>query len=346
MTVMKKKTGTNKSRSGTIVDAAVLQIGRGVLRICWETNDPGGEAVIYHGKSPDAIDRRTPVAVSEDGCVDIDWLTPHARHYFEIVSGKSRMIVAERRVPLDGTVNFRDLGGYRTHDGRRVRWGRVFRADGLGKLTERDRALLREMDVRRIVDFRTDSEIANSPDRLPADDAVWIHLPVTHGKYDFGEAVKRFREGDTEWLNPDFMMDGYIGNIESFAHAWERVVLELLDPEGGPLVFHCTGGKDRTGTCAALILLAVGVPEETVIDDHQLSNIYITQLLPELHRLMSGQGIDPDRVFPYLTAPRDCIEGVIEHIRTRYGSAAGYFLERTDLAEEDLARLGDILLES
>ena len=343
---MKKKKNTNNHRAGTIVDAAALQIGRGVFRICWETNDPGGEAVIYHGKSPDAIDRRTPVAVSEDGCVDIDWLDPQARHYFEIVSGKSAMIVAERRLLLDGTVNFRDLGGYAGHDGRRVRWGRVFRADGLGKLSDRDLALLREMNVRRIVDFRTDSEIANSPDRLPANDTSYIHLPVTHGKYDFGEAVKRFREGDTDWLNPDFMVDGYIGNIESFAHAWERVVFELLDPEGGPLVFHCTGGKDRTGTCAALLLLALGVPEETVIDDHQLSNIYIAELLPELYRLMSGQGIDPDRVFPYLTAPRDCIEAVTAHIQTRYGSAAGYFVERTALTEKDLARLRDILLET
>jgi len=316
------------------------------LRICWETNDPGGEAIIYHGRSPDAIDRRTPLAVSDDGCVDIDWLDPRARHYFEVVSGKSRMIVAERRLHLDGAVNFRDLGGYGARDGRRVRWGRVFRSDGLGKLSERDLALLREMNVRRVVDFRTDSEIANSPDRLPVDDTAYIHLPVTHGKYDFGEAVKRLREGDTDWLNPDFMVDGYIGNIESFAPAWERVVFELLDPEGGPLVFHCTGGKDRTGTCAALILLVVGVPEEAVIDDHQLSNIYIAELLPDLYRLMSGQGIDPDCVFPYLTAPRDCIEAVIEHIKTRYGSAAGYFLERTDLTEEDMERLRDILLET
>ena len=342
---MKKKKNINKRGAGTIADAAALQIGGGILRICWETNDPGGEAIIYHGKSPDAIDRRTPAAVSDDGCVDIDWLDPHERHYFEVVSGKDRMIVAERRLHLDGTVNFRDLGGYGARDGRRVRWGRVFRSDGLGKLSDRDLVLLREMNVRRIVDFRTDSEIANSPDRFPRDATAYIHLPVTHGKYDFGEAVKRFREGDTDWLNPDFMVDGYIGNIESFAHAWERVFFELLHPDAGPLVFHCTGGKDRTGTCAALLLLVLGVPEEAVIDDHQLSNIYIAELLPELYRLMSGQGIDPDRVFPYLTAPRDCIEAVIDHVETRYGSAAGYFLERTALTEEDLERLRDILLE-
>lgn len=327
-----------------IIDAAVEQVEPGTLRICWELAGRGGSAAIYHGTSPDAIDRETPVAVSDYGCVDIDWLDPGMRHYFEIVSGKSRMLTAERRVKLDGAVNFRDLGGYAAADGRRIKWGRVFRADGLSGLSDADLLRLRQMGIGRVVDFRTGPEAGNAPDRLPGDNGIaYIHLPVTHGKYDFSEAVKRFRKGDTDWLTADYMVDGYINNLESFHRTWEAVIFELIDAEKGPLVFHCTGGKDRTGTCAALILLAVGVPGETVIDDHQLSNIYIARLLPDLYQMMRDNGIDPDRVFPYLTAPRDCIEAVIDHISSHYGSAREYFLRKTAVTEKHLERLEEVL---
>ncbi len=337
----KKKTDTHE-----IIDAAVEQIDADTFRVCWEMAGAKGSAAIYHGTSSEAIDRNTPVAVSDNGCVDIAGLDPGVRHYFEIVSGNSRIITAERRVKLDSAVNFRDIGGYGTKDGRRVRWGHVYRSDGLSGLSERDLALIQDMGIRRVIDFRTGSEAANAPDRLPGDGGTaYIHLPVTHGKFDFTEAVKRFKKGDTEWLTADFMVDGYINNLESFAGTWEAVVLEVIEVKKGPLVFHCTGGKDRTGTCAALLLLAVGVPEKIVVDDHQLSNIYIARLLPDLYRMMSDHGVDPEQVFPYLTAPRDCIEAVIDHISSRYGSAREYFLQKTSLGEKHLERLKDVLLE-
>lgn len=327
-----------------ILEAAVERIDAGIFRICWETVDPGNSVRIYHGTSPDAIDRNTPVAESDHGCVDVDRLDPGRRHYFEVACGESRMVTSERCLKLDGSVNFRDIGGYASKDGRRVRWGRVYRADGLAGLSDNDLALLRHIGIGRVIDFRTESEVKNAPDRLPDGGTAYIHLPVIHGKYGFSEAVKRFKKGDTDWLTDSFMVDGYINNLESFAPVWEAVVRAVIEPDKGPLVFHCTGGKDRTGTCAALLLLAVGVAEETVIDDHQLSNIYIARLLPDLYRMMSDQGIDPERVFPYLTAPRDCIEAVIDHISNKYGSAREYFLRKTTLGEPHLQQLEEALL--
>lgn len=336
----------NKTKTNEIIDAAVERLFTGAIRICWDTAGAGNSVTIYHGYAPDAINRKTPVAVSDHGSIDIHGLDPGMRHCFEIVSGDNRMVVSERHLKLDGPVNFRDIGGYVTHDGRRVKWGRLFRADGLARLSDRDLALFRQIGIRRIIDFRTESEAANAPDRIPeGGDTSYIHLPVTHGKYDFAEAVKRFKKGDTDWLTADFMVEGYINNLESFARVWEAVVFHVIDEKKGPLVFHCTGGKDRTGTCAALLLLTAGIPEDVVIDDHQLSNIYIARLLPDLYRLMSDNGIDPDRVFPYLTAPRDCIEAVISHISYKYGSAWEYFLSKTSLTETHLAQLKNVMLE-
>lgn len=333
-----------KTQYKILSDAAVERIDAHSVRICWETAGPA-EVTVYQAESPDLDARKKPAVVSDDGCAQIRGLDPLTRYYFELATESDRMTVAERRVKLDGAVNFRDLGGYQTADGRRVKWGRVFRSDGLSRLSDNDLALMEKMGIRRVFDFRTDSECADAPDRLPGNGAVrHIHLPVTHGKFDFVEAVKRLKQGDSSWLTPDFMINGYINNLESFAQTWTEVIRHALDTADNPLVFHCTGGKDRTGTCAALLLLALGVPEETVIDDHQLSNIYIAELLPKLYQMMEDHGIDPETIFPYLTAPRDCIVSVLDYITQHYGTAAEYLVCKSSFTETDLERLRAELL--
>lgn len=335
-----------KMKQQKITDAAVERIDGDTVRICWETGEEDATVTVYKGLSPEMIDRRSPAAVSDDGCARIDGLDRNARYYFELSVNGHRMIAAERRIRLDGAVNFRDLGGYLTEEGRRVKWGRIFRADGLSRLSDRDLSLLHQMGIRSVFDFRSPAEIEEAPDRLPADNSIkYIHLPVIHGNFDFVEAVRRLKKGDTAWLTPDFMVNGYINNIESFPDCWATVIRHLIERGDGALVFHCTGGKDRTGTCAALILLALGVPEETVIDDHQLSNIYIAELFPALYKMISDFGVDPDILFPYLTAPRDCILSVLDYVRERYGSAGEYLLRKCSLTRQDLERLRAELLD-
>ena len=99
-------------------------------------------------------------------------------------------------------------------------------------------------------------------------------------------AVERIKKGDDSWLTEDFMLSGYIHNLDEFAHIWGEVIRRLIEPENRPLLFHCTGGKDRAGTCAALILLALGVPEKNsplMITSCQMS------LLPTLSRMFINE---------------------------------------------------------
>ncbi|MFO7860113.1 MAG: tyrosine-protein phosphatase [Desulfosalsimonas sp.] len=121
---------------------------------------------VYAGTHPEAIDRSESVVRSKDGCAQVSGLDPDLRYYFELDAGNHRMITAARRVHLDGAVNFRDIGGYETTDGQRVKWGRAFRADGLSRLTDPDLDLLGRMGIQRVYDFRTTTEMAGSPDRL------------------------------------------------------------------------------------------------------------------------------------------------------------------------------------
>lgn len=267
------------------------------------------------------------------------------KHKFHPDESGNRVLNAERRVPLDGAVNFRDIGGYRTADGREVKWGKLFRSDGLSRLTKNDHQVMLHLNISRIIDFRTPSEVAQAPDNLPDGEMIaYVNLPVTHGKIDFVEAMSRLKQGDLDWLTPDFMADGYLRNIEEFAGVWGEVMNTMAHADDTALLFHCTGGKDRTGTCAALILLMLGVDEETVIMDHQLSNVYIADILPRVLKMIAAYGVDSDRLVPYLTAPREGITALLDHLRTRYGSAADYLSRRAGVSKKTQALLKEKLL--
>jgi len=242
-------------------------------------------------------------------------------------------------------VNFRDLGGYITPEGKSVKWGKAFRSDNLSRLTARDQSKLNNMNIKRVCDFRTSVEIEKSPDKFPSPDSgSYVHLPVSHGEFDNTVLFERIKKGDTSWINVDFMIKGYIHNIEEHADTWAEVIKQLANSEHLPLVFHCTAGKDRAGTCAALILLLLGVSEDTVIEDHSLSNIYIERILDRINRYVHSLGVDPEAVRPYFTAPKECAIALTDHIRHKYGTACNYFTQKSNLDSKTIARFKKNLL--
>jgi len=328
------------------LDVQVQRIDRSTVELSWQPEGRKPEVSVCSGlRQKDAM-QKVPVDESSIGCVKITGLDPATRHYYHVVDEDgSRLLTAERRVPLEGAVNFRDIGGYKTCEGREVKWGKVFRSDGLARLTEQDHQSLMQIGIERVFDFRTEAEVRESPDKLPEDGSiVHINLPVMHGKFDFVDAMERLKNGDSSWFSPDFMVNGYVRNIEDYADVWGEVIHCIADPKGPALLFHCTGGKDRTGTCAALILLMLGVDEETVIKDHQLSNTYIADMLPGVYKLIASYGVDPDKLVPYLTAPLDCIHALLDHIRNNYGSASDYLEEKAGVKKETQELLKEKLL--
>jgi protein-tyrosine phosphatase len=137
----------------THIDKVCLtRTGEDSVTISWQPRRKDAKVAVFAGESPDAIDHRTPAAtVTGSSSVSISGLDPDTRYYFEIVpSDGSNTIISERRVQLEGGVNFRDLGGYQAVDGRRVRWGQVFRSDNLGRLTDRDVTFLQTMGIRLV----------------------------------------------------------------------------------------------------------------------------------------------------------------------------------------------------
>jgi len=339
---------TPKINETHLNDVSLTRTGDDSVDISWKIKNKKSEVAIYSGENPDAIAHRQPAAtVKGSSNVSISGLDPDTRYYFDVVpSDGPNTIISERRVPLEGGVNFRDLGGYQAVDGRRVIWGKVFRSDNLGRLTDRDVIFLQKMGIRLVCDFRTPAEIKKLPDRYPpGPHGQSLLLPMRHGESDPANTFDRIKNNDIDWMTEEYMINGYIKNIDHFAPLWATFFKTLAEPSNRPLVFHCTGGKDRAGVAAALVLLTLGVPEETVVRDHGLSNLYIGVVLESIYDRIRTMGVDPDRISAYFTAPQNAIMAVLGHLRKAYGSAANYLVNKAGVDEKLLIRLKDDLLE-
>lgn len=254
--------------------------------------------------------------------------------------------LCDQRLQLTGAVNFRDLGGYPTADGRRLKRGLVFRSDHLSRLTTGDQQILQRLRFKVVCDLRTVREQQKAPDLLPLDGAIHLlSLPVQVDDFDPITAMARLRAGDSTWLAMDFFIEHYRRYLDDFGPVWGRVLRLVLSPANLPLVFHCTGGKDRTGICAALLLKALGVQEESIFLDHERSNACNLERLQSIYAELAALGIGPEEAAPYLLAPVEPLAAMLDHLEKTYGGIEGYLQIKAGLDETMLAALRSGLLE-
>lgn len=191
------------------------------------------------------------------------------RPYFLLrTSDGAQVRVAERLLPLQGGRNFRDLGGYRTDDGRQVRWGRIYRSGVMSDLTAADMDYLSSLGIEVICDLRSNQERSSRPNPFLRTEAPAVvatdydMLPMTgllHATTGT-EAIGAFA-------------DAYVEFTQVLAPQYTDLFARLLRRET-PLAFNCSAGKDRTGIGAALILSVLGVPRQTVVADYALTQLY------------------------------------------------------------------------
>jgi protein-tyrosine phosphatase len=263
-----------------------------------------------------------------------------------VSSDGGSLVVGERRPLVEGCPNLRDLGGYAATDGRRVRWGRIFRSSNLGRLSDKGLSQIRRLGVRLVCDFRTEAEVHKLPNRFPDSEAIGcVRLPVQHGDFEPTSVFDRIQKGDYDWISEHFMLQGYIDSVERHPEVWARLFKLLADPRNRPLLFHCTGGKDRTGVAAALILLALGVPEQTVVEDYGLSDEFNAPVRQKINAALQPLGVDISKVEPYFTAPKGRIREFLKYLDDRYGSAVDYLVKKAKVDEKTIALLKDHLLE-
>lgn len=240
---------------------------------------------------------------------------------------------------LQGAPNARDLGGLRTADGRRVRAGRLLRSGQLSSLTAEDLRTLQELSLETVVDFRTETERRQKPDRILLG-VEYIHCPIieesTMGitretQADPLQSMVAFAAkcgGEAE----NMMAALYPPLVESpYSIAHYRQFFDcLLRQTQGALLYHCTAGKDRVGVGTMLLLTALGVPRETVWADYLLTN---ERIVPDTERMLAAaaQYTDDSAVFSALRAfdgaRAEYLDGAWNSIVSRYGTVEA-FLER------------------
>ncbi len=245
-----------------------------------------------------------------------------------------------RRIPFEGAVNFRDLGGYAAGADRRTRWGRVYRADNLAGLTDADLARLESLGLRALIDFRLPMEREASPDRLPPGSSIRM---MEAGFIPAGtlEMLAQVKAGTIR--SPELerrVIAQYRLFCVDHTPEYRQTFAVALDPGSYPLLLHCTSGKDRTGFAAALLLLALGVARETVIEDYNLTNLY-RRPVPHLF----GPETPEEVVTILLAAQPKYLEAALDEIDRVYGSFDAYLTRELGVAEFDRRRLIDLLTE-
>ncbi|BFH11587.1 hypothetical protein J6TS7_22560 [Paenibacillus dendritiformis] len=174
-----------------------------------------------------------------------------------------------RVLPFEGVFNFRDMGGYEAADGRKVKYGILFRSAELTGMTEQDLSLLQSLGIRTIFDYRDDGEAALKPDpvipginniRVPA---MRQEVPADMRELIRGNFFKKLTAESFAAMYVQMAIDN---------PSFQRLMSMIMNPDNLGILHHCAAGRDRTGIGAAFILLALGVPRETIIEDYLLSN--------------------------------------------------------------------------
>lgn len=243
-----------------------------------------------------------------------------------------------RLVPLQGTFNFRDLGGYPTDDGRQTRWGKLFRSDALQELTMADEDYLRGLGLTTVVDLRDPYEAEHvGVWPSPHYGMRYHNLPVIPaGSHDDPTMPSRSREDRAErylwYLAP-----------QTGAVAIARALELIAEADSTPLVFHCAAGKDRTGIVAAMALAAVGVTREAIVADYAATTPAMELILDRLARHpVYRRGIEATKQMDHWP-DEEVMERFLEGLDERHGGPEGW-MRTIGMAPDTIDRLRSVLL--
>ncbi|NVN86543.1 MAG: tyrosine-protein phosphatase [Rhodopseudomonas sp.] len=244
-----------------------------------------------------------------------------------------------RHLALTGASNFRDLGGYPGRDGRLVRWRRMFRSNHLGDLTAQDIDVLRGLGLKSAFDLRgADERLAS----MCCFDAITVHsLPIEPAVLVALKTRLLSAEPLTAAETAELMRDSYRDYVRRNTPAFRALFAHLLE-DHAPLVIHCTAGKDRTGFACALILNALGVSEDLIVEDYLLTNRHY-RIDPATARSIEL----PDDVKAVLVSVEESfLAAAFEAVHADYGSLDAYLADGLGIGAREQAALDRRYLES
>lgn len=314
----------------------------------WHSLHPGQRVAVYMTEDPDRFyrgdDRGLPVVETTNEEVVIANPDRHVRHYFYLLSEHGEgVVLAERQLPLEGAPNFRDLGGYVTEQGGRLKWGKLYRSSKLSDLSEDDRNRVRRLGLTLVCDFRQAVEQELDPTHLGEGHThLLANLPVNPGSAQ--SFIDNLHNGIIAVDNAsDFMLEMNRDFVHSQMPRYAEMFQLLLTGDQQVLI-HCASGKDRTGIGSALILDVLGVPEDAIVQDYMLTNRYLP-VDAEVSRLAgqfadeTGAPVTEEVLRPLMEVRPEYILACFEEIRKHYQSKDHFYEAALDLDAQDIKAL-------
>lgn len=313
--------------------------------IKWETAPLiKGQVKVYASTCPEMILEDTPIAMADiaDERMAIVPPDPSMRYYYLMVfNDKYRVRVATRNINVPGMQNFRDLGGYKSSEtSKNIRWGKLYRSAQIDSIDHCSFRELKNIGIRTIIDLRCEEELNNYP-KLQ-DGFHVVHIPIATGNMD--ELLLSIQRGkikcDTIYRTVEQMNRELISNYQK---EFKQIFETLLDCSNYPIIIHCSSGKGRTGVASALILAALGVNEDVIMEDYRLSNDYfnIPNASKYAYQLPSNS---QEAITTIFSAREDFLNAAKEQAERMYGDMPTYLEKAIGLNEEKIKKLRCLLL--
>ncbi len=237
-----------------------------------------------------------------------------------------------RVVPVQGAYNFRDIGGYKTKEGHTVIPRKIYRAADISKLTDKDLELLTERNIHHVIDFRGTQEAAAAPDRL------WTGAEYTlcpAGSDHVGDPNDMI-----SFLKDDNFLLSFYGK-PSVQYAGDRFralfahLMQMSDTDEA-LLYHCTGGRDRTGMATALILYTLNVPMDVIVEDYVASNFYLRNMNREMYTALAEKvGISVEQLEEKMKLRPEYLHAFFDVLTEEYGSVEAFLEKEFGLGQQE-----------
>ena len=316
-------------------------------RLAWDARFTQQPVSVYVASEPGAFDRSNAAAEGVLGQVEIELTDSAARSYFLLVPESDlSIIVAERNVPMAGGINFRDIGGYRTGSGRRLRWGRLFRSGHMSNLTADDKRYFDALAISTVCDFRLAEERENEKTELPGSPTLHtLGIPPGIGDKHFFHRLFAATGDPADVVDAMHQMLACL--VRDAAPFYARLFDVLLSDPPGAVLLNCSAGKERTGVGTALLLSALGVPRDTIMYDFMLSGTYFP-VESEVPRALEKYAVQTPGeagralIMPLLETRESYLEAAFAAIDEDFGSSEDFLRENYALDAKALARLREL----
>lgn len=269
------------------------------------------------------------------------------RKYFGLISDEDdTLILSNKLIKLEGAVNFRDIGGLTTKNGKRLKMGKLYRSDKLSELTSSDKEILRSLGIKKVSDLRTRTEVKEEPDVIgQKGDILYENIPVGNDSLMGGsekEMIKKIKQFSPE-ESEAFMVKASADFATEFKESYKKLYAQISNDQV-PFVYHCTAGKDRTGVATALLLHLLGVSKKDIYNDYLMSNYYRYQMNEEMLEKASIYGIDHKVLRPFMGVRTSYLDAAFSQIRSEYGSVENYFKDGLGFSDQDIKQWRAALL--